>query len=115
MPLEPEDDMGEAMESPAWLADPAPEANPEAMAERAALQRALEACLQRLPPEFRAALVLVDVENLPYAEAAQASGIALGTLKSRLLRARRRMQDCLRRFPELLGSFLRLNSGDPSP
>lgn len=115
VPLEPEDDTGEAMESPAWLADPAPEGNPEAAAERAALHRALEECLQRLAPDFRAALVLVDVENLPYTEAAQALGVALGTLKSRLARARLRMQACLRRFPELLGAFLRLNTGDPSP
>jgi len=114
VPLEPEGDEGETVESPAWLADPDPTGSPEAMAERAALHRALEACLQRLTPEFRAALVLVDVEHLPYAEAAQALGVALGTVKSRLLRARRRMRDCLRRFPELLGAFLRLNPGDPS-
>ncbi len=112
VPLEPTDAEGEAVESPDWLADPDPTRNPEAEAERAALRRALETCLQSLPPEQRAALVLIDVQNFAYAEAATALGIALGTLKSRLARGRLRMQDCLRRFPELLGALTRLNSGD---
>jgi len=94
-----------------WLADTNPAGDPEAQAEQRALRTALEDCLQRLPPDFRTALVLVDVEGLPYAEAAQAVGVALGTLKSRLARGRLRMQDCLRRFPELLGVFARLNPG----
>ncbi len=94
-----------------WLADASLAGNPEARAEQLALRTALEDCLQRLPPDFRAALVLVDVEGFPYAEAAQALGIALGTLKSRLTRARLRMQACLRRFPELLGALTRLNTG----
>ena len=113
VPLEANGESEEGMPPEAWLADPNPEGNPEAQAERSALHRALEDCLQRLPPDFRTALVLVDVEGLPYAEAAQALGLALGTLKSRLARGRLRMQDCLRRFPELLGALARLNDGDP--
>ncbi len=115
IPLQPQDDEGDEIESPAWLADTSPQGNPEAHAERAALHRALETCLHGLKPDFRAALVLVDVEGFPYNEAAQALGIALGTLKSRLARARLQMQRCLRRFPELLDTLLRLNDGDTPP
>ncbi len=112
VPLETTDAEGGTLEDAPWLADPNPKSRPEAEAERAALRRALETCLQALPADQRAALVLVDVEGLPYAEAAQALGVALGTLKSRLARARLRMQACLRRFPELLGSLTRLNPGE---
>ncbi len=112
LPLEPVDAEGEAAESPSWLADADPARNPERRAEQRALQRALTACLQQLPPEQRAVMVLVDVEGFAYAEAAHALGVRLGTLKSRLARARLRMQQCLQRFPELLGVFARLKDGD---
>ncbi len=54
-------------------------------------------------------LTLVDVEEFSYAEAAQILGIPKGTVKSRLARARARMQECLRNFPELLEELVRLN------
>jgi RNA polymerase sigma-70 factor (ECF subfamily) len=114
VPLEPLDAEGDALEDAPWLADANSQVQPEAEAERAALRQALERCLQELPPAQRAALVLVDVEAWPYAEAAQALGVALGTLKSRLARGRLRMQACLRRFPELLGALARLNPGGHS-
>ncbi|NPA93675.1 MAG: RNA polymerase sigma factor [Chloroflexi bacterium] len=114
VPLEPADSDGEAVESPAWLADTDPSGDPEAQAERTALRQALEACLQQLPPEHRAVVVLIDMEGFAYAEAAHALGVRLGTLKSRLARARLRMQRCLQRFPELLGVFARLKHGDAS-
>jgi RNA polymerase sigma-70 factor (ECF subfamily) len=50
--------------------------------------RAVEA----LPEEFREALVLSDLEGLPYAEVAEVLGIPVGTVKSRLFRARRILQ-----------------------
>lgn len=48
--------------------------------------------LDALSPEFREVMVLSDVEGLPYAEIAHALGIPVGTVKSRLFRARRLMQ-----------------------
>ncbi|MEO8199953.1 MAG: sigma-70 family RNA polymerase sigma factor [Gemmatimonadota bacterium] len=48
--------------------------------------------LDTLAPEFREVMVLSDVEGLPYAEIAQALGIPIGTVKSRLFRARKLMQ-----------------------
>lgn len=47
------------------------------------------AALDQLPEEFRATVLLVDVEDLTYEEAASALGCAVGTVRSRLHRARR--------------------------
>jgi RNA polymerase sigma-70 factor (ECF subfamily) len=47
------------------------------------------AALDELPEEFRATVLLVDVEELTYEEAARALGCAVGTVRSRLHRARR--------------------------
>ena len=53
--------------------------------------RALETALQRLPAEHREALILVGAAGLSYEEAAQICGCALGTIKSRVNRARARL------------------------
>ena len=57
---------------------------------------ALEDALARNPEEFRAAVLLVDVEGLTYDEAAHALGCPVGTVRSRLSRARRAILDRLR-------------------
>ena len=51
----------------------------------------LQAALNRLPPEHREALVMVGAAGLSYEEAAEISGCALGTIKSRVNRARNRL------------------------
>lgn len=104
--LEPLDDTGEEMESPEWLADTSN--LPEDQAERHELQEAITQCLQRLPDEFRAAVVLVDVQGMDYTEAAEALGKPVGTIKSRLARARLRLRDCLHAVWELLPVEFRL-------
>ena len=86
IPLEPVDSLEEAVESTFWLEDP--QELPESRAERAELAHQLQGCLDSLPPDFREAVVLVDVQGLDYQEAARAAGIPVGTLKSRLARAR---------------------------
>ncbi len=83
---------------------------PEAEAMQAELHRAIEDCLRRLPVEFRIAAVLVDVEGYDYQQAAEAIGKPVGTVKSRVARARARLRDCLRRYGELLPATLRLSS-----
>ncbi|HEX6133796.1 MAG TPA: sigma-70 family RNA polymerase sigma factor [Longimicrobiales bacterium] len=48
--------------------------------------------IQKLPPEFRTAVLLCDLHSLAYADAARHLGVPVGTLKSRLHRARRILQ-----------------------
>src|SRR5919202_6334353 len=54
-------------------------------------EKVLEA-VDALPPEFREVLVLSDMEGMRYAEIAEALQIPVGTVKSRLFRARRQLQ-----------------------
>ena len=53
--------------------------------------RSLQAALQKLPAEHREALILVGAAGLSYEEAAEICGCALGTIKSRVNRARARL------------------------
>ncbi len=105
-PLEPLTDAGEEIESPDWLADPSE--SPEEAALRAELGRAIEDCIRTLAPDFRAVVVLVDVQGMDYAEAASILGKPLGTIKSRLARSRLRIQECLQGVKELLPAAFRL-------
>jgi RNA polymerase sigma-70 factor (ECF subfamily) len=107
-PLEPEGAEGEEIDSPAWLKDPAE--SPEETALRRELNAAIQSCLDGLEPDFRLVVVLVDIEGLDYQEAAASARAPLGTIKSRLARARLRMQDCLRGFGELLPAGYRLEN-----
>lgn len=59
---------------------------------------AVRAAIQTLPPKFRAVLVLRELEGLRYEEIAQILGISLGTVESRLFRARRRLKARLARL-----------------
>ncbi len=61
---------------------------PHAVAEQNELQRLVHSVLDQLSPHHRAVLIMVDIEGLSYEEAAQAMSCSLGTLKSRLSRAR---------------------------
>ncbi len=81
---------------------------PEVAMERADLARAIQECLQRLPPDFRVVVVLADVQGLDYQDIARTVGKPLGTVKSRLARARLRLRDCLQHYRELLPAALRL-------
>ncbi len=105
-PLEPVDADDEEIESPRWMTDPGE--TPEEAAERTELNRALQNCLNDLAPEFRAIVILVDIQGLDYSEAAESLGTPLGTIKSRLARGRLKLRDCLQGFWELLPASLRL-------
>lgn len=85
-----------------------PGEGPEAAAQRTELMRAIEDCLLGLSPEFRAVAVLVDVQGFDYQEVAETIGKPLGTVKSRLARARAKLRECLKEYGELLPSSIRL-------
>jgi RNA polymerase sigma-70 factor, ECF subfamily len=68
-----------------------PEESAEAPAERHALHRELLAALAQLPAEQRAALILVDMQGYPVAEAAEILDTPVGTVKSRCARGRARL------------------------
>lgn len=74
-----------------WMgvATMAPNREPERLAERALLGGAVLKALDEVPEEFRAVLILADVEGLTYKEIADAVGCPIGTVMSRLHRARR--------------------------
>ena len=105
-PLEPETNDGEEMDSPKWLADP--NLTPAERSEADELEHAVQHCLDALPVEFRTVVVMADIQGMDYSEVATASKVPLGTIKSRLARARLRLRECLRGFEELLPSSYRL-------
>ncbi len=105
-PLEPEGSDGDEMDTPRWLADPA--LSPEGQAEADELEHAIQHCLDNLPLEFRTVVVMADIQGLDYSEVAVAIRKPLGTIKSRLARARLRLRECLQGFRELLPAAFRL-------
>jgi RNA polymerase sigma-70 factor (ECF subfamily) len=52
-------------------------------------------CIERLPGEYREVIVLRELEQMSYKEIAEAIAAPLGTIMSRLARARSRLEDCL--------------------
>src|SRR5436190_12662841 len=89
-------DGSEEAAEPLPLADLDPSIDPEGQVLRAETVAAIQLGLDTLPDEQRIALVLVDVQGPSYDEAAAVTGANLGTVKSRINRARSRMRDFLR-------------------
>lgn len=103
VPLEPvsaEDD--EENEDVHWLIDPSPQ--PSQTTETNEMVQAVENCLNRLPFDYRSVLLLIDVQEMDYQEASEVLDKPLGTVKSRLFRARQKMRDCLKEKGELFSS-----------
>jgi len=71
---------------------------PTELLERAEVFRELDNALIRLPDRYRRAFVLSEFEGLPYDQIAQIEGIGLGTVKSRIHRAKAMLQCALARF-----------------
>lgn len=87
--------------------------SPENHAERAELAGVIQHCLDVLPDEQRTAVVMCDVRGMDYNEIAASMGTALGTVKSRIARARLKLRDCLRHAEELLPAAFRLGEEQP--
>lgn len=79
---------------------PADEPNPEQIYHDSRLGPDLQAALDSLPPEFRAAVVLCDIEGLSYEEIGATLGVKLGTVRSRIHRGRQALRDYLAAHPE---------------
>ena len=92
-PLFPEDENGEEMESAPWLVDPA--GSVQETVEQNELSEKIRAMLDLLPESYRNVLILVDIHQFDYLEAAAALHIPIGTVKSRLARARIQMKNLL--------------------
>ncbi|MDA0353493.1 MAG: sigma-70 family RNA polymerase sigma factor [Chloroflexi bacterium] len=69
--------------------------SPEAVAEQGDLRAILESALAQLPDDWREIVLLSDVQDLAYDEIARITGLPLGTVKSRLSRARGRLRDII--------------------
>ena len=96
----------QVLDESAYLQDPQSSSEDQLAAKQ--LEQAVQDCLRQLPPEFRSVVVLIDLQGMDYQEARQVIRTPLGTLKSRLARARIRLQDCLQGVWELLPEKYRL-------
>ena len=102
VPLEQFNMEGEEVEDLSWMIDPA--ALPEERYESYELENAIQRSLNQLTPAYREVVVLVDIEGLSYEEASVAAHVPVGTVKSRLARARLQMRSSLLGCGELLPS-----------
>lgn len=85
--------------------------NPERAAQQNELQSAIEDCFERLAEAYRLVAIMADVQDYSYEEIATLAKISLGTVKSRISRARTRLRDCLQTKGELLPAKYR-SSGE---
>lgn len=101
---------GDDLEADCWLADPAP--GVEQIADAKEFDKTVQRCLQSLAPVYRTMLVLVDLEGLSYEEAATAARVPMGTVRSRLARARlalrERLQEQSEQWPALQSASVAL-------
>jgi len=85
--------------------------DPEKLALQAETARQIQSALLELPPDQRLALVLCDIQGLPYDEIARVMQTSLGTVKSRIARGRAHLRRILLREGELSESRQRPGSG----
>jgi RNA polymerase sigma-70 factor (ECF subfamily) len=111
-PLEPENDDEEEIENPSWMKDDG--FSPEESMEQVEMERAIQHCLEGLPEEFRAVAILVDVQGMDYQEVSELIEKPLGTIKSRVSRARLRLRECLQGVWELFEDTIRLDNEESS-
>lgn len=99
------DDLAGDQDHSPYLVDRAE--SPESYAERMELNQLIEAGMQTLPAEQRLVLVLCDIHGYAYEEIAEIANLPMGTVKSRISRARLRLRDYLLNKSELLPSAFR--------
>jgi RNA polymerase sigma-70 factor, ECF subfamily len=79
-----------------------PHESPQAAVERSELHARIELGISALPPEQRLVLVLCDIHGYSYEEISEITGFPMGTVKSRISRARLKMREFLLQQPELI-------------
>jgi RNA polymerase sigma-70 factor (ECF subfamily) len=92
--LEYEDEAEERLLEPYDIEDD--NKSPEKEYEQHELAQTIQHALNRLNPDQRAVVVLIDLQEFDYQEAAQILGVPIGTIKSRLVRARLQLRELLR-------------------
>jgi RNA polymerase sigma-70 factor, ECF subfamily len=112
VPLEQFNMEGEEVEDLMWMIDPA--ALPEERYESYELEGAIQRSLNQLTPAYREVVVLVDIEGLSYEEASIAARVPVGTVKSRLARARLQMRSSLLGYGDLLPSQYVMDMARPA-
>ncbi len=105
--VDPEQDSSAAQR----VADPG--GGPEEHSLSAETARQIQAAIDCLPPDQRLTVILCDVQGFSYDEAAQAMAVELGTVKSRLSRARVQLRELLVQKGELPASAQRLHERNP--
>jgi RNA polymerase sigma-70 factor, ECF subfamily len=86
------DDMGYDDEGPSPMDVPDERYSPDKVVMTAELQSQIRACMAELPEPFRLMIVMRDIQGLTYEEIAELTSLNLGTVKSRLARARQKLQ-----------------------
>lgn len=81
--------------------------SPDEYVERMELSSFIEIGIRNLPPDQRLVMVLCDIHGYAYEEIAEITGYPMGTVKSRISRARTKVRDYLLEHPELLPSGFR--------
>lgn len=76
----------------------AAKSNPEQLFFSQVMDQEVEHALKELPEEFRTAVILVDIQELNYEEAAKVMECPVGTIRSRVSRGRRMLQVALREY-----------------
>jgi RNA polymerase sigma-70 factor (ECF subfamily) len=105
-PTTPIDDLVEDDEHSRVLEDD--QETPDEYVQRHDMDVLIRAALGTLPDDQRAVVVLSDIEGLSYGEIAQVTSVSLGTVKSRLSRARAKLRDYFIEHRELLPGGFRL-------
>jgi RNA polymerase sigma-70 factor, ECF subfamily len=109
-PTDSLDDLPVEQDHVAHLRDSAEQ--PDEFVQRQQLNQVIQAGIRSLPADQRVILVLSDVQGLSYQEIAEVADLSLGTVKSRLSRARAKLRDYLQDRGELLPARYRLRDGE---
>jgi len=77
------------------------ENTPETEFLRKSMSENIQKAINKLPPDYKAVVVMRDISGLSYDEVAIALGINMGTVKSRIARARKKLRDEIELYSEL--------------